>query len=261
MRSPRTSTDPPRARPCRRTRGRGEQRLSAARRARAERAARKQQERAKRMAGRERGSHHVYPSARAREPPVRAWRHIARHAAIYIFRDRRRHSHRATPKGVHAPLPEDRPRRARRRTRRVARRRRSSRRRRGRRARVARPRRCRPASSSACSARTARARRRRSASCTTRVRPTSGAALVAGRGRRAREPSRVRQRIGVVPQRPNPDRSLNVLENLVFHAAYFGIAARGRDARAHGSCSSSSASPTSASAKVDAALRAASSSA
>jgi ABC-2 type transport system ATP-binding protein len=33
----------------------------------------------------------------------------------------------------------------------------------------------------------------------------------------------VRQRIGVVPQRPNPDRSLDVLENLVFHAAYFGI--------------------------------------
>jgi len=27
----------------------------------------------------------------------------------------------------------------------------------------------------------------------------------------------------VVPQRPNPDRALNVLENLVFHAAYFGV--------------------------------------
>jgi ABC-2 type transport system ATP-binding protein len=35
----------------------------------------------------------------------------------------------------------------------------------------------------------------------------------------------VRQRIGVVPQRPNPDRSLNVIENLIFHAAYFGIRA------------------------------------
>jgi ABC-2 type transport system ATP-binding protein len=33
----------------------------------------------------------------------------------------------------------------------------------------------------------------------------------------------VRQRIGVVPQRPNPDGSLDVLENLLFHAAYFGI--------------------------------------
>ena len=27
----------------------------------------------------------------------------------------------------------------------------------------------------------------------------------------------------MVPQRPNPDRSLDVLENLVFHAAYFGV--------------------------------------
>ena len=35
----------------------------------------------------------------------------------------------------------------------------------------------------------------------------------------------MRQRIGVVPQRPNPDRSLNVIENLLFHAAYFGISA------------------------------------
>jgi ABC-2 type transport system ATP-binding protein len=35
----------------------------------------------------------------------------------------------------------------------------------------------------------------------------------------------VRQRIGVVPQRPNPDRSLNAVENLLFHAAYFGIPA------------------------------------
>jgi ABC-2 type transport system ATP-binding protein len=33
----------------------------------------------------------------------------------------------------------------------------------------------------------------------------------------------VRQTIGVVPQRPNADLSLNVLENLQFHAAYFGI--------------------------------------
>jgi len=35
----------------------------------------------------------------------------------------------------------------------------------------------------------------------------------------------VKRLIGVVPQRPNPDRSLNVLENLIFHAAYFGIPA------------------------------------
>jgi len=57
---------------------------------------------------------------------------------------------------------------------------------------------------------------------TTRVLATSGRASVAGAdvGTRAVD---VRRRIGVVPQRPNPDRSLRVLENLVFHAAYFGI--------------------------------------
>jgi ABC-2 type transport system ATP-binding protein len=37
------------------------------------------------------------------------------------------------------------------------------------------------------------------------------------------EPAAVRRRIGVVPQRPNPDRGLTVIENLVFHASYFGI--------------------------------------
>jgi ABC-2 type transport system ATP-binding protein len=57
---------------------------------------------------------------------------------------------------------------------------------------------------------------------TTRVRPTSGKAIVAGAD--VMEDSvRVRQTIGVVPQRPNADLSLNVLENLQFHAAYFGI--------------------------------------
>ena len=58
---------------------------------------------------------------------------------------------------------------------------------------------------------------------TTRVRATSGTASVAGADV-ARDDVRVRQRIGVVPQRPNPDRSLSVIENLEFHAAYFGIA-------------------------------------
>lgn len=57
---------------------------------------------------------------------------------------------------------------------------------------------------------------------TTRVRPTSGTALVAGADVVA-QPVLVRQRIGVVPQRPNPDRGLNVIENLLFHAAYFGF--------------------------------------
>ncbi len=57
---------------------------------------------------------------------------------------------------------------------------------------------------------------------TTRVRATSGEAIVAGANVSA-EPTAVRQRIGVVPQRPNPDRGLNVIENLIFHAAYFGV--------------------------------------
>lgn len=57
---------------------------------------------------------------------------------------------------------------------------------------------------------------------TTRVKPTSGSALVGGANVTA-DPVLVRQRIGVVPQRPNPDRSLNVQENLLYHASYFGI--------------------------------------
>ena len=57
---------------------------------------------------------------------------------------------------------------------------------------------------------------------TTRVRPTSGKAIVAGADV-VEDSVRVRQTIGVVPQRPNADLSLNVLENLQFHAAYFGI--------------------------------------
>jgi len=57
---------------------------------------------------------------------------------------------------------------------------------------------------------------------TTRVRPTAGSARVSGVDV-ATEAVRVRTHIGVVPQRPNPDRSLNALENLVYHAAYFGI--------------------------------------
>jgi len=57
---------------------------------------------------------------------------------------------------------------------------------------------------------------------TTRARPSAGEARVAGADV-VREPAAVRQRIGVVPQRANPDRALTVLENLRFHAAYFGI--------------------------------------
>jgi ABC-2 type transport system ATP-binding protein len=57
---------------------------------------------------------------------------------------------------------------------------------------------------------------------TTRVRPTAGEAFVAA-ANVITEPVAVRRRIGVVPQRPNPDRALTTLENLVFHASYFGI--------------------------------------
>jgi ABC-2 type transport system ATP-binding protein len=53
---------------------------------------------------------------------------------------------------------------------------------------------------------------------TTRVKPTSGTALVGG-ANVDRQAVQVRQRIGVVPQRPNPDRSLNAIENLIFHKA------------------------------------------
>ncbi len=56
---------------------------------------------------------------------------------------------------------------------------------------------------------------------TTRAMPTAGRAWVAGADV-VRQDVAVRRTIGVVPQRPNPDRGLTVRENLVFHAAYFG---------------------------------------
>ncbi|HEY4304582.1 MAG TPA: ATP-binding cassette domain-containing protein [Gemmatimonadaceae bacterium] len=68
---------------------------------------------------------------------------------------------------------------------------------------------------------------------TTRVKPTSGTALVGGADVTHQDVA-VRQRIGVVPQRPNPDRGLNVLENLIFHAAYFGISSNVAMVRANG---------------------------
>jgi ABC-2 type transport system ATP-binding protein len=68
---------------------------------------------------------------------------------------------------------------------------------------------------------------------TTRVIPTSGRAEVAGADV-SLDAVAVRQRIGVVPQRPNPDRSLNVFENLLYHAAYFGIATQAARERANG---------------------------
>ena len=67
---------------------------------------------------------------------------------------------------------------------------------------------------------------------TTRILPTAGKAIVAGADV-VEDSVRVRQTIGVVPQRPNADLSLNVLENLQFHAAYFGIPTDIATKRAH----------------------------
>jgi ABC-2 type transport system ATP-binding protein len=66
---------------------------------------------------------------------------------------------------------------------------------------------------------------------TTRVRPTAGRVLVDGIDV-ARDPVAVKLRIAVVPQLSNLDRSLTALENLTFHAAYFGAPRRQRRARA-----------------------------
>jgi ABC-2 type transport system ATP-binding protein len=67
---------------------------------------------------------------------------------------------------------------------------------------------------------------------TTRILPTAGTAIVAGADV-VTDSVRVRQTIGVVPQRPNADLSLNVMENLQFHAAYFGISTPVATKRAH----------------------------
>ena len=67
---------------------------------------------------------------------------------------------------------------------------------------------------------------------TTRVLASAGDATVAGADV-IRDPVGVRRRIGVVPQRANPDRGLNVVENLVFHSAYFGIPRAESTQRAH----------------------------
>ncbi|MEU4444667.1 ABC transporter ATP-binding protein [Actinosynnema sp. NPDC050801] len=57
---------------------------------------------------------------------------------------------------------------------------------------------------------------------TTRVRPTSGTALVEGVDVVA-DSRRARRLLAVVPQRNNLDRALNVRQNLLFHAAYHGV--------------------------------------
>jgi ABC-2 type transport system ATP-binding protein len=59
---------------------------------------------------------------------------------------------------------------------------------------------------------------------TTRVRPTSGQAMI-GEVDVALDPVRARSLLAVVPQRSNLDRSISIRRNLTFHAAYHGVPA------------------------------------
>src|SRR5579863_4193504 len=66
---------------------------------------------------------------------------------------------------------------------------------------------------------------------TTSIVPTSGTAAITGIDV-ARNPIDVKQRIAVVPQQSNLDRSLKVREILTFHAAYHSVPRRKREALA-----------------------------
>ncbi len=66
---------------------------------------------------------------------------------------------------------------------------------------------------------------------TTRMLPSSGRATIAGIDVVA-DPISAKQRIAVVPQRINLDRSLRVREILTYHAAYHGVSRAERTARA-----------------------------
>jgi ABC-2 type transport system ATP-binding protein len=66
---------------------------------------------------------------------------------------------------------------------------------------------------------------------TTAILPTGGAATIMAVDV-AREPIKVKQRIAVVPQQSNLDRSLKVREILTFHATYHGVSRRSREALA-----------------------------
>jgi ABC-2 type transport system ATP-binding protein len=66
---------------------------------------------------------------------------------------------------------------------------------------------------------------------TTRVRATSGRAMIAGIDV-SRDPVAAKRALAVVPQRSNLDRSLTAKRNLLFHAAYFGVPEAERNARA-----------------------------
>src|SRR6266581_3932481 len=66
---------------------------------------------------------------------------------------------------------------------------------------------------------------------TTRTRPTSGRAFI-GEYDVWQEQVKAKRLIGVVPQRPNLDFALTAREILLFHGAYFGMAAVERAQRA-----------------------------
>ncbi len=66
---------------------------------------------------------------------------------------------------------------------------------------------------------------------TTAICPTEGAASIMGTDVVA-DPIGVKQRIAVVPQQSNLDRSLKVREILTFHAAYHGVSRKSREALA-----------------------------
>src|SRR5581483_3018315 len=66
---------------------------------------------------------------------------------------------------------------------------------------------------------------------TTRARPTSGSAAIGGVDV-VRDPVGARRQLAVVLQRSNLDRSISIRDNLIFHAAYHGVPARVREARA-----------------------------
>jgi ABC-2 type transport system ATP-binding protein len=66
---------------------------------------------------------------------------------------------------------------------------------------------------------------------TTRVRPTAGSARIGGIDVLA-DPVQARRQLAVVPQRSNLDRAISIRDNLVFHAAYHGVPAHERTARA-----------------------------
>jgi ABC-2 type transport system ATP-binding protein len=63
---------------------------------------------------------------------------------------------------------------------------------------------------------------------TTAILPTGGSASIMDIDV-AREPIEVKQRIAVVPQQSNLDRSLKVREILTFHAAYHGVSKKARE--------------------------------